>query len=70
MLRNSMKRRLTILERSIELTITADRFMRCVEDHMRLTGVNFEDAARSVMAPFSVQKLDSLVGELWTCPHF
>jgi hypothetical protein len=31
---------------------------------MRLTGVSFDDAARSVMARFSIQKLDSLVEDL------
>ena len=61
---SSTKRRMAVLERSIELPITADRFLRSVEDRMRLTGVNFDDAARSVMAPFSVQKLDSLVEDL------
>ena len=40
------------------------RFLRCVEADMRLTGVSFDDAARSVMARFSIQKLDSLVEDL------
>ena len=58
------KRRLTVLERSIELPINADHFMACIEDHMRLTGVNFEEAMRTVMGPFSIEKLDSLVEQL------
>jgi hypothetical protein len=61
---SSTKRRMAVLERSIERPITADRFLSCVQDHMRLTGVNFDDAARCVMAPFGAQKLDSLVGDL------
>jgi hypothetical protein len=59
-----MKRRLAILERSIELPITAERFKSCVEDHMRLTGVNFSDAVNFVIAGFSVEKLNSLAEKL------
>jgi hypothetical protein len=61
---SSAKRRLTTLERSIELPINADHFMACVEDHMRLTGVNFEEAMRTMMGPFSIEKLDSLIEQL------
>jgi hypothetical protein len=49
----SAKRRLATLERSIELPINADHFMACVKDHMRLTGVNFEEAMRTVMGPLA-----------------
>jgi hypothetical protein len=58
------KRRLTTLERSIELPITAERFMTSVNDHMRLMGVNMEDAVRFVAKPFSAEKLDGVVEKL------
>jgi hypothetical protein len=61
---SSANRRISILERSIQLPMTAERFAALVEDHMRLTGVNFEEAMDTVMRPFSIEKLDSLIDQL------
>jgi hypothetical protein len=60
------KRRLIMLERAIELPITAERFFAAVEDHMRLTGVNMQDAMIFVAEPFSAEKLDGVIEELLT----
>jgi hypothetical protein len=64
MMLEKAKRRLIMLERSIELPITAERFMTCVDDYMRLTGVNMQDAVNFVAEPYSGEKLDGLLEEL------
>jgi hypothetical protein len=46
---SSTKRRISLLERSIELPITAERFLASVQDRVRFTGESLDDAFRSLL---------------------
>jgi predicted oxidoreductase (fatty acid repression mutant protein) len=61
---NSAKRRVSILERSIELPITADRFLASVQERARLTGASFNDAFRSLLVLLSDENLEHLEKDL------
>jgi hypothetical protein len=45
----STKRRISILERSIELPITAERFLARAQERARLSGAIFEEARQSLL---------------------
>lgn len=60
---SSAKRRMLVLERSIHLPITAERFLALVEERVRLTGANFDEASQSVIVSLSDQDLDRLTEE-------
>jgi len=60
----SAKRRLGILERSIELPPTAERFMARVAEHVRLTGASNDDAIRALTTSISDENLDRLIDAL------
>jgi hypothetical protein len=61
---HSAKRRIAVLERSIELPITAERFVASVLERVRLTGVSFEEASQSLLGALSYENLDRLEKEL------
>jgi hypothetical protein len=58
------KRRISALERSIALPVTAERFLASVQERVRLTGASFEEAGQSLLASLSVETLDRLADEL------
>jgi hypothetical protein len=60
----SAKRRISILERSIQLPMTAERFAALVEDRMRLTGMSVGEASQSWIDALSPQNLVQLEKEL------
>jgi hypothetical protein len=61
---SSAKRRMLVLERSIHLPITAERYLTLVEERVRLTGASHDDASQSVLVSLSDQDLDCLIKEL------
>jgi hypothetical protein len=61
---SSTKRRIALLERSIELPITAERFWASVQERVRLTGASVDEAFRSLLASLSDENLDRLEEEL------
>jgi hypothetical protein len=61
---NSAKRRISILERSIELPTTAGRFFDSVQERARLTGASLEEAFRSLLVSLSDENLERLEKEL------
>ena len=61
---SSTKRRISVLERSMELPITAERFLARVQDRVRFTGESLDEAFRSLLIPLSVENLDRLEEEL------
>jgi hypothetical protein len=61
---SSAKRRISLLERSIQLPMTAERFGSLVEERMRLTGISVEEASQSLISTLSVENLDRLEKEL------
>jgi hypothetical protein len=60
---SSAKRRISILERSIQVPATTERFMARVAERVQLTGVSFEDALESMVVSLGDQELESLVRE-------
>ena len=56
-------RRITILERSIPVLMTADLFLARAEKHARRTGTNLETAIQSVVASVTDDDLDRLAAE-------
>ena len=60
----STKRRISILERSIELPITAERFLASVQERARLTGATLEEAFQSLLPSLSDGNLERLESEL------
>jgi hypothetical protein len=61
---SSAKRIISLLERSIRLPMTAERFGSLVEERMRLTGISIEEASQSLISTLSVENLDRLEREL------
>jgi hypothetical protein len=61
---SSTKRRIALLERSIELPITAERFWASVQERVRFTGESLDEAFRSLLVSLSVENLDRLEEEL------
>jgi hypothetical protein len=61
---NSAKRRISALERMIELPITAERFFASVEQRVRLTGASFDEVFRSSLISLSDENLDRIKKEL------
>jgi len=55
---SSTKRRILLLERSIELPITADRFLASVQDRIRFTSESLAEAFRSLLFPLSIENLN------------
>jgi len=62
MLRSAI-RRISALERSIRIPITAERFQALVEERMRLTGASLDDASQSLIIALSEQDLERLSEE-------
>lgn len=50
---SSTKRRMSVLERSIQIPITAEIFLARAEERARLTGASFEEAFRSLPEPLA-----------------
>ena len=61
---SSAKRRISLLERSIELPMTFERFKSLIEERMRLTGMGVEEASQSLIDSLSVENLGRLEKEL------
>jgi hypothetical protein len=61
---SGVKRRISLLECSIQLPITAERLVALVEERVRLTGASFGDASQSLIVSLSDQDLDRLAEEL------
>jgi hypothetical protein len=59
----SAKRRISILERSIELPMTAERFFAGVQERVRLTVASFEEAFQTLLRSLSDGNLDRLEKE-------
>ena len=59
----STKRRMSVLERSIHIPMTADRFLARVQEVVRLTGASTDEAFRSLMPPLKDDELDHLIEE-------
>jgi len=60
---SSAKRRMAMLERSIPIPMTAERFMARVEEFSRLTGASSDDAFQSIAASLSASDLHRLADE-------
>jgi len=58
------KHRMSILERSIELPLTAERFLASVQERVRHTGMSAIHAFRSLITSLSNENLDRLETEL------
>jgi hypothetical protein len=58
------KRRMSVLERSIHIPMTADRFLARAEEVVRLTGSSIDEAFRSLVASLKDHELDHLTDEL------
>ena len=61
---SSTKRRISVLERTIELPITAERFLTSVQERVRLTGQRFDVVFRSSLVSLSDENLDRLEEEM------
>jgi len=61
---SSTKRRMSVLERSIHIPMTADRLLARVEEIVRLTGASTDEAFRSLMAPLKDHELNHLIEEI------
>ena len=61
---NSAKRRISLLERSIELPITLERFVISVQERARLTGASLDDAFQSLLVSLNDENLERLEKEL------
>jgi hypothetical protein len=61
---NRRKRRISIVDGSIESPVTAKRFLASVQEPARLTGASLEDAFRSLLVSPSNQNLERLEEEL------
>jgi hypothetical protein len=59
----STKRRMSILERSIQIPMTAERALALVQERVRLTGASLEDASQSVIRSLSARDMDRLAEE-------
>jgi hypothetical protein len=62
-MQQNTKRRLAILERSIELPLTFKRFMARVDEHARLTGAGSEEALDALASSLSAETLNRLAEE-------
>jgi hypothetical protein len=60
---SSTKRRMSVLERSIDISMAADRFEARVEEVVPLTGASTDEAFRSLMAPLKDHELEHLIEE-------
>jgi hypothetical protein len=60
----STKRRMSILERSIQVPMTLERSLALVQERVRLTGASFEDASQSLLCSLSERDLARLDEEL------
>ena len=61
---SSTKRRIALLERSIELPITEERFLAGVQNQVRLTGASFDEVLQSSLASLSNENLCRLEEEV------
>jgi hypothetical protein len=61
---SSTKRRISALERSIELPITEGRFLAGVQNQVRWTGASFDEVLRSSLASLSYENLCRLEEEV------
>lgn len=61
---SSTKRRISVLERSIQLPMTAERFLASVQDSVRLSGASLEKVFRSSLSSLSDENLDRLEEEV------
>ncbi len=61
---SSTKRRRSVLERYIQLPITADILMARAEERARLRGASFDEACQSLVASLSVRDLECVAEEL------
>jgi hypothetical protein len=59
----STKRRVSILERSIQIPLTVERSLCLIQERVRLTGASFEDASQSLLRSLSMEDLDRLAEE-------
>jgi hypothetical protein len=60
---SSTKRRMSALERSIHIPMTADRFLARVQEVVRVTGTSTDEAFQSLVAPLKDHELDHLIEE-------
>ena len=61
---SSTKRRISLLERSIELPMTAERFLASVQEYVRLTGADSDEARQLLRVSLSDENLGRLGEEL------
>jgi len=59
----STKRRMSILERSIQIPLTVERSLALIQERVRLTGASLEDACQCVLRSLSARDLDRLAEE-------
>jgi hypothetical protein len=50
---STAKRRIVVLERSIHIPMTGERFFDSVQERVRLTGASFHDATQSLFPSWS-----------------
>ena len=60
---SSTKRRMSVLERSIQIPITAEIFVARAEERARLTGASFEEAFQSLIPSLTTRDLESVAEE-------
>ncbi len=60
----SAKRRLSVLERCIELPVTAERALALVEERVRLTGASRNDVIQALANSMTAEKRNSVVDAL------
>ena len=60
---SSTKRRMSVLERSIQIPITAEIVLARAEERARLTGASFEEALQSLIVSLSNRDLECVAAD-------
>ena len=60
---SSTKRRMSVLERSIQIPITAEIFVARAQERARLTGASFEEAFQSLIPSLTTRDLECVAEE-------
>lgn len=58
------KRRMSILERAIQIPLTVERSLALIQERVRLTGASFEETSQSLLRSLSERDLARLDEEL------
>ena len=61
---SNTKRRMSVLERSIQIPVTAEIFFARAEERARLTGASFDEALQSLILSLTTRDLERVAEEL------